>query len=204
MFHSTVAPFCNYKSLNYDAFSHSHLGLSINCIKRRIYEPELMNRIYQIYHYFQMKSKTYGISNIPPAQEPEIWKWFYVYSKRVRVINDSTEMWKRTAFATAESDYLEHKKLRLRQQQVARHCVFRSPVRQFVTRPLFVRFRLTQDHRRSQDFLWRCALSSWPKISWPFLVIILYTLSPTTFWSHLRRCTSPNSALFSPHSNKNA
>ena len=47
------------------------------------------------------------------------------------------------------------------------------------------------------------ALSSWPKIWWPFFSHIhRHILPPTTFLSHLRGCTSPNSAPFLPHSNK--
>ena len=55
-------------------------------------------------------------------------------------------------------------------------------------------------HRRSQDFL-LVALSSWPKIWWPFFTHhpllhghIRHILPPTTLLSHLRGCTSPNSA----------
>jgi len=63
-------------------------------------------------------------------------------------------------------------------------------------------------HRRSQDFLRGGGVHfPWPKIWWLFFSHhpllhghIRHILPPTT----LRGCTSPNSAPFLPHSNKNA
>ena len=66
-------------------------------------------------------------------------------------------------------------------------------------------------HGRSQDFLWGCTffltknlMTFFLVITLSYMVIYVIILPPTTFLSHLRGCTSPNSAPFLPQSNKNA
>ena len=67
---------------------------------------------------------------------------------------------------------------------------------------------ITQSHRRNQNFLWGCTFlhqKSYDLFSHHPDVLhahIRHILPPTTFLSHLRGCTSPNSAPFLPYSNK--
>jgi len=74
----------------------------------------------------------------------------------------------------------------------------------------WVRFNVPQTHyahRRSQDFLWGALFLT--KSLMTFFCHHLffdghmhYQLPPPTFVSHLRGCTSPNSAPFLPHFSK--
>ena len=65
-------------------------------------------------------------------------------------------------------------------------------------------------HRHSQDFLWECTffLAKNPMALFSHHPLlhghIRHILPRTTFLSHLWGCTSPSSAPFLPHSNKNA
>jgi len=80
---------------------------------------------------------------------------------------------------------------------------FERSCRRGVLDPSIVAADQRHSRRRSQDFLWGCTFLD-QKSNDLFLVITLsYTVITTsTFLSHLRWCTSPNSAPFLPHFDK--